>query len=92
MDNGHFRARLSPVLNGRFTRLRLTGVIPSSVPRSLVTRLVAALEFWSGWGVECVLCVDRETASWCEWWSALLGGIPEHRLKVRYRRGRSEDE
>jgi hypothetical protein len=84
MDKGQFRARLTPVCNGQFTRLQLTGVVPSSVPIQQVAKLVRALELWSGWSVECVLCVDRENPLWCEWWSDLLAGIPERRLKVRY--------
>jgi hypothetical protein len=91
MEDGRFRAILSPVNGGSFTRLRLTGVVPSSVMKKDVARLVRALDFWSGWPVACVLCVDKETACWCEWWTDILVDIPERHLKVRYRRTRCGD-
>jgi hypothetical protein len=37
------------------------------------------------------LCVDKETACWCEWWTDVLADIPERHLKVRYRRARCGD-
>ena len=91
MKDGQFRAVLSPVYDGRFTRLRLTGVVPSSVMKRDVRRLVRALDFWSGYPVECALSVDREAACWCEWWTDLLAGIPERHLELRCLRARRGD-
>jgi len=91
MEDGKFRAALSPVHGGSYTRLRLTGVVPSRVTRKDVARLVRALAFWSGWRVECVLPVAREAASWCEWWTDLLAGMPERHLRVRFRLARRGD-
>jgi hypothetical protein len=28
--------------------------------------------------------VDKEAASWCEWWTDLLVGMPEDLLELRY--------
>jgi hypothetical protein len=88
MKKGQITARLSPVHGGAYTRFQLSGSVPTAIARRAMKRLVCGLSFWSGWPVECVLCVDRETASWCEWWSEVLGVIPEHHLKVQYRQKR----
>lgn len=89
MENGLFRATLSPVHGGSYTRLRLTGVVPSSVAQRDVARLARGLFFWSGGPVECALSVAMETACWCEWWTDLLAGMPERHLRLRYRIQRS---
>jgi hypothetical protein len=92
MKDGQMTMRLTPEHGGSYTNLRLSGSVPTAVPQRTATHLVRGLTFWSGWPVECVLSVDREAASWCEWWTDLLAGIPEHHLKLRYRIRRSDRE
>ena len=84
MKNGQMELRLAPEHGGSYTRLRLSGFVPTAVPRKAAAALARGLVFWSGWPVRCVLSVDREGASWCEWWTDLLAGIPEGLLELRY--------
>ena len=69
--------------NGQM-KLRLTGFVPTAVPRRTAASLARGLALWSGWPVRCVLSVDKEAASWCEWWTDLLVGMPEDLLELRY--------
>ena len=83
------RMRLTPEHGGSYTCLRLSGSVPTAVPRWTAARLARGLAFWNGWPVRCVLSVDREAGSWCEWWTDLLAGIPEDLLELRYDIGRA---
>ena len=77
--------QLEPEHGGSYTRLRLRGSLPTAVPRRAAARLARELTLWSGWPVSCVLCVDREAACWCEWWTDLLADISARHLELRYR-------
>lgn len=92
MKNGQMELRLAPEHGGSYTRLRLTGFVPTAVPRKTAAALARGLAFWSGWPVECVLCVDRETASWCEWWTDLLAVMPEDLLDLRFDIVRADED
>jgi len=84
--------RLAPEHGGSYTRLRLTGFVPTAVPRKTALALTRGLAFWSGWPVRCVLSVDREAASWFEWWTDLLAGMPEDLLDLRFDISRADEE
>ena len=85
MKYGKMRIVLEPENDGAYTRLRLSGSVPTSVPRASAIQLVQGLSFWSGWPVTCVLSVDKEAACWCEWWTELTAGIDPSLLTLRYR-------
>jgi len=84
MQNGRIKVWLSPLNGGSYTKLRLTGALPTAVPRKGLVRLVKKMSFMSGYPVEFVLSVDKEKAGWCEWWTERLVVIPERHLKVRF--------
>ena len=91
MKKGRIRAQLMPMEGGAYTRFRLLGTMPTSVPQMLIRQLIYGLSFWSASPVSCVLCADKEeAASWCEWWTELMAGIPARRLDVRYLIQRTE--
>ena len=74
------RARLWPINGGTGTRFQLSGTISTAVPQSLLRELIYGLSLWGGCPVSCVLCADRAAASWCEWWTELMAGIPGRHL------------
>ena len=82
MESSRIKVWLSPLNGGSYTKLQLTGVVPTAVPRKELVRLVEKMSFMNGYPLECALCVDKETAGWCEWWIDRLVVIPEHHLKV----------
>ena len=84
MQDSRVRVWLSPLVGGAYTKFRITGTIPTAVPARKLKRLVEELSFWSGYLVECALSVEREGASWCEWWTDRLAVIPERHLKVSF--------
>ena len=84
MKNGQMKLRLFPVYGGSYTRLQLSGVVPTAVPRWTAEAFAQGIALWSGWPTRCVLSVDREAASWCEWWTDLLAGMSEDLLELRY--------
>lgn len=88
MRNGQIRARLFPQCGGSFTRLVLCGALPTALPKWELRRLIERLSLFSGYPIECVLSVDKEAASWCEWWSELLVGMPERQIELVYRQVR----
>jgi len=92
MKNGQMKIALTPEHGGAYTRLRLSGSVPTAIPRRTALWLARGLAFWSGWPVRCVLSVDREAACWCEWWTDLLADIPERHLELRYHVIRSENK
>ena len=89
MTNGHMRVRLTPLMDGAFTQVQLTGCVPSSIPPRLLRRFASHASFWSGYTLECALCADKEAVCWCEWWTELLADIPARHLTIRYERGRA---
>jgi hypothetical protein len=92
MQPGRVQLRMIPEHSGSNTRGRLEGSVPTAVPRATATRVMRGLAFWSGWLVRCVLSVDKEAASWCEWWTDSLAGTPAHLLKQRYDIGRADPQ
>lgn len=92
MKNGQMKLRLSPEHGGAYTRLRLCGFVPTGIPQRTAAALARGLAFWSGWPLLCVLSVDREAASWCEWWTDLLAGIPGDLLELRYEIVRADED
>jgi hypothetical protein len=84
MKNGQMQMGLIPEHGGAYTKVQLSGSVPTAIPQRTVTRLTKGLAFWSGWPVLCVLSVDMKAASWCEWWTEKLADIAAHHLEVRY--------
>jgi hypothetical protein len=89
MQDGQMKVWLSPLHGGAFTRLKLTGALPSSLPVFELRRLISRLSFFSGYPLECVLSVDKAVTDWCDWWHELLDSIPARHLQIRYK---TEDE
>jgi hypothetical protein len=92
MRKCRIKAQLTPMEGGAYTKFRLSGIMPTSAPQMLSRQLIYGLSFWSASPVSCVLCVDKEetAASWCEWWTELMAGIPGRHLDVRYLIQRTE--
>jgi hypothetical protein len=84
MKNGQMRLRLSAGHGGAYTRLQLSGFVPTAVPRKTAIALARGLALWSGWPVRCVLSVGRKEAGWFEWWTDVLAVVPEDLLELRY--------
>lgn len=84
MQNGRIKVWLSPLNGGSYTRLRLSGAIPTALPVRELRHLMERMSFFSGYPVECALSVDKEEAGWCEWWTDRLAVIPGHLLDVRF--------
>jgi hypothetical protein len=73
---------LRPVHGGSYTQLSLLGRVPSApVPRN-VGWLLKMFSSWSGCPVDVVLCVDKETAGWCEVWTDALCAVPGRHLRL----------
>jgi hypothetical protein len=85
MMRGQIRIQLSPVHGGTFTKVRLSGILPSALPRNKLRHLISQMHLFSGYKVECVLSVAKETGGWCDEWSDLLTDMPLRDLEVRYR-------
>jgi hypothetical protein len=83
MKNGQFLLTLRPQYLGSYTRVHLTGSVPTSIPPQQIQRLIHGLAFWSGYSVACALCVDAEAVGWCDFWSDALAALPEHHLQIR---------
>jgi hypothetical protein len=88
MTEFRMHIRLTPLWNGAYTKVRLTGCVPSSMPPRVLRRFAFLVSGWSGYPLECALCADKESVCWCEWWTALLADIPERHLTIRYERHR----
>lgn len=84
------RVRLWPVNGGASTRFQVSGTIPTAMPQSLPREIIYGLSLWGGCPVSCVLCVDREAARWCAWWTELMAGIPGRHLEASYFTHRTE--
>jgi hypothetical protein len=80
MKKGRITGRLM-ALDGEF---RLFGTIPAGVMQNHSRQCFCELSFWSRYPISCVLFVDKAAASWCEWWTELMVGIPARRPDVRY--------
>jgi hypothetical protein len=82
---------LRPLGGGSYTQLLLLGPVPSSpVPLNL-RRLLTMFSDWSGYPVDVVLSVDKQTAGWCEVWTDALCAVPARHLEVTFHRAPSFD-
>ena len=84
MTPDQFVLELSPRDGGSYTRLSLSGSLPTALPVRELRRLLAMLAFWSGWPVSVVLRVDATTANWCEWWTEALCAERARDFEVRF--------
>jgi hypothetical protein len=75
---------LRPLAGGSYTQLLLLGSVPSApVPLNL-RRLLTMFSNWSGYPVDVVLSVDKQTAGWCEVWTDALCAVPARHLEVTF--------
>lgn len=88
MEKGQTVVRLRPVAEGAYTEFSVCGVVPSSIPYGVMSRLLRGLSFWSGYPVRVVLSVDILTASWLECWTDVLGRVPESHRKIIFKRAK----
>ena len=84
MRHSRFRMWLSPVLGGSYTRMRLCGAVPTTLPPKELRRLSAMLSQWSGYPVELVLPVAAEKATWLDLWAEAVKTTPGRHLEVRF--------
>lgn len=84
MQRGQFQMYLSPLDGTCFTRLRLSGVVPTAMASKDLQRLSAMLSFWSGYPVRLALPVDVATAAWFELWTAAFERVPARHLEMRF--------
>lgn len=82
MQQSKFTVELWPIHNGAYTRVRMRGVIPTAVPKRDLRRLAHGMAFWSGYPIQCVLSVEAEATSWCEWWVEQLAAIHVRHLEL----------
>jgi hypothetical protein len=88
MKNGQTVVRLRPVAGGAYTEFSVCGVVPGSIPYSVMSSLLRGLSFWSGCPVRVVLSVDLLTASWLECWTDVFGRVPESHRKLIFKRAK----
>ena len=75
--------RLRSLDSGAYTRLSLSGPVPTALPGRLLRQLLPQLAFWTGWPVDVVLSVE-DPAEFSEAWIAELLAVPDRHLCVRF--------
>ena len=83
MRNSGIKVWLSPINGGSCTRLRLSGVLPTTLPVCELGQLMEKM-LLTHYPIECVLSVDEEAVDWREWWLDRLAAIPAPHLKMRF--------
>jgi hypothetical protein len=83
MQNDGIKVWLSPINGGSCTHLRLTGVLPTTLPVCELGQLMAKM-LLTHYPIECVLSVDEEATDWREWWLDRLAAIPAPHLKTSF--------
>jgi hypothetical protein len=83
MRNSGIKVWLSPINGGSCTRLRLSGVLPTTLPVGELGQLMEKM-LLTHYPIECVLSVDEEAVDWREWWLDHLAAIPAHHLKMSF--------
>jgi hypothetical protein len=78
------RLHLRPSEDGLFTRMRLSGLVVTSVPARELEQWIQQLSRWSGGPVELVLPVDAGTAAWFDYWTSAISELPADRLQIRF--------
>ena len=82
---------LSPLCNGTYTRLQISTSVITPMPAWALRRICSVLFLFSGERSRFVLSVDKETASWCEWWVDSIIKLPTSDSQVRFVRQREKE-